>query len=154
MTLWLLGLSLLAAGPIPTFDQFRVAVKFTGKPADPVLRTRTHQEFRTAIREAAAKGLNFAGHYTIAGWGCGAGCVSMVVVDNSTGRVLDAPFSVLAFDVGRSYEGGEEQLEHRPDSSLLIARGCPEEKNCGTYYYEWSANRFKLLRKTPAPEKK
>ena len=154
MKLWLLGLSLLAAGPLPTFDQFKVTGKFTGKPAAPVLRTRTHQEFRTAIREAVAKGPDFAGHYTIAEWGCGAGCVSMAVVDNATGRILDAPFSVLAYDVSRSYEGGEEQLEHHADSSLLIARGCPEEKNCGTYYYEWADNRFKLLRKTPAPEKK
>ena len=151
---WLLGLGLLAtAGPFPTFDQFKVAEKFAGKPADPILRTRVQQEFRTAIREAEQKGPNFAGHYSVAEWGCGAGCVSAVVVDSATGRVLDVPFGVLAYDMARTYEGGEEQLEFHVDSRLLIARGCPQEKNCGTYYWEWTGDRFKLLRKAPAAVK-
>jgi hypothetical protein len=151
---WLLGLGLLAAaGSAPTFDQFKVAEKFSGRPAEPILRTRTHQEFRTAIREAEQKGPNFAGHYTVAEWGCGAGCLSAVVVDTATGRVIDSPFSVLAYDMGRTYEGGEQQLEFRVDSRLLIGRGCPGEKNCGTYYWEWAGDRFRLLRKAPAAVK-
>ena len=40
-------------------------------------------------------------------------------------------------------------------SRLLIARGCPEEKNCASYFYEWTGAQFKLLRKidaTPLPK--
>src|SRR6476620_2304120 len=62
------------------FMDFAVAADFHRKPAAPILPTKTQRVFRTAIREAAAKGPNFAGHYTIAEWGCGSGCMSSVVV--------------------------------------------------------------------------
>jgi hypothetical protein len=154
MKFWWVGLGLLlAAAPIPTFDQYKVTEKFTGKPVAPVLRTRNQQQFRTVIRDAAQGGPNFAGHFTVAEWGCGAGCISMALVDSATGRVLDGPFGILGYDLARVYEGGEEQLEFRPDSRLLVARGCPGEKDCGTYYYEWAEGRFKLVRKAPAAPK-
>ena len=115
------------------------------QPAAPILRTRQQRAFRTAIREAAAKGPNFADHYTIAQWGCGAGCVSMAVIDSKTGCVDDGPFRILATETS-------EPLTFRLDSNLLTVRGCPEEKNCGSYFYEWTGSRFKLLRKTTARE--
>ncbi len=141
------------AGQLPTFDQFKVMEKFAGKPAPPILRTRWQQNFRTVIRDAAQEGPNFAGHYTLAEWGCGAGCVSMAVVDSKTGRTFEGPFRLLGFDLDYVYEGGEEQLEYRVDSRLVVARGCPEEKDCGTYYYEWAGEQFKLIRKTPGGKK-
>ena len=45
-------------------------------------------------------------------------------------------------------------LQFSPKSRLLIVRGCPEDENCGAYYYEWTGSRFRLLRKfeaTPIP---
>ena len=74
----------------------------------------------------------------------------MAIVDSRTGETFDGPFRLLGYDLARVYEGGEDQLEFRLDSRLIIARGCPEEKDCATYYYEWSDNRFKLIRKAPA----
>lgn len=150
----LLGVCFLtAAGPIPTFEQFKVADKFTGKPADPVMRTRGHFAFRNAISRAEEQGPNFAGHYSIAQWGCGAGCVSIALVDSETGRVLEGPFGELVYDLAKVYEGGGEQLEFRVDSRLMVARGCPGEKACGTYYYEWTDDHFKLIRKVRAARK-
>ena len=143
----------LLAADVPRFDQFKVADKFAGTPAAPVLKTRNQKTFRTVIREAAQSGPNFAGHYTLAQWGCGAGCVSMAIVDNKTGQTFDAPFPVLGNDLSFTYEGGEEQLEFRVDSRLIVARGCPGEKDCGTYYYEWTGDTFKLLHKTPAAKR-
>jgi hypothetical protein len=43
-----------------------------------------------------------------------------------------------------------EPLAYKLDSRLLIVRGCPEEKNCGTYCYEWTGTRFKPIRKIGA----
>jgi hypothetical protein len=63
----------------PRFDDFPVVKSFHGKPAAPVFKTRG--PFPAEIREAARKGPNFAGHYTIAEWGCGSGCVSFAVID-------------------------------------------------------------------------
>ncbi|HEX9256309.1 MAG TPA: hypothetical protein VF938_12220, partial [Candidatus Angelobacter sp.] len=72
-----------------------------------------------------------------------------------TGKVFAAPFRILSMPLaesegGHEYQGAVYQLKSR----LLIADGCPEETNCGTYYYEWSDNKFKRLRFDPAPVKK
>ena len=137
-----------AADDLPKFDQYKVTEKFTGKPAAPILTTRSQKNYRAVIVDTHR--LNFAGHYTLAQWGCGAGCVSLAIIDDKTGRTFDAPFNVLGYDLNYTYEGGEDQVEFRPDSRLIIARGCPGEKDCGTYYYEWVNDTFKLIRKKPA----
>ena len=149
------------SAPWPSFHQFRIAEVFSRKPAAPILRTPNQRRFRTMIREGAAKGPNFAGHYTIADWGCGAGCVSIAVVDAKDGTVCDGPFQVLSWAMFK-YEGQYSSntpefvpLDFHIDSRLLIARGCPEEEKCASYFYEWVAPRFKLLRKvdaTPIPQ--
>jgi hypothetical protein len=36
------------------------------------------------------------------------------------------------------------------NSRLLVVRGCPEDKNCATYFYEWTASAFKLVLKIDA----
>lgn len=77
---------------------------FSGYPAGPVYRGRvaplvessspTARTFRTRTREAMAEGVNFAGHYVIATWGCGTGCIGGHIVDARTGRsVADLPFN-------------------------------------------------------------
>jgi hypothetical protein len=137
------------------FADFAATGSFHGKPAAPILTTRAQRMFRSAIRESAAKGPNFAGHYTIAEWGCGSGCVSSVVVDAITGKVYSAPFRILSMPLperegGHEYQGAIYQI----DSRLLIADGCPEEANCGTYYYEWTDNKFKRLRFDPVAARK
>ena len=129
---------------LASFDKYPAAEKFTGKPATPAITTRFQRLYRTMIREAAAKGPNFAGHFTIAQWGCGAGCVSIAIVDEKTGHVRDGPFRALALKATDS----PEPLEFQIDSRLLIVHGCPEEKNCADYYYEWTGTMFKLLRTT------
>jgi hypothetical protein len=134
------------------FQDFAVTDVFKGKPAQPVLSTRAERMFRTVLRGAAAKGPNFAGHYTVAVWGCGSGCASLAVVDAISGRVYGAPFRYISMpmpvEYGHNYQGPVYQL----NSKLLIADGCVEDTTvmiCGTYYYEWTANNFKLLRFGP-----
>ena len=133
------------------FADFAVPESFHGKIARPILTTKAQRTFRSAITSAAAKGANFAGHYTIAEWGCGSGCMSIAVVDAVSGKVYSAPFKILGMSMavvegGHEYQGAVYQLKSR----LLIADGCPEEAKCGTYYYEWSDNKFKQLRFDPA----
>ena len=153
---------LFAQNTVPAFDQYRVTEPgFSGKPAPPVIKTAEDRRFRTRIREAAAGGPNFAGHFTVAEWGCGAGCVSLAIIDAATGSVYRGPFGILSWEM-RKYEGKYaanddkfQQLEYRIDSRLLVARGCPEEANCASYFWEWTGSMFKLVRKipsTPLPE--
>src|SRR5450432_4443827 len=89
---------------LPTFAQYPAVETYKGKPAPPVLQTANQRRFRTMIREGAAKGPNFAGRYTIADWGCGAGCVSIAVIDAKDGKVYSGPFEVLSWDMFK-YEG-------------------------------------------------
>ncbi len=142
---------------LPSFGGYPVkGPKFSGKPVRPVLQTTYDREFRTRIREAAAEGPNFAGHYTVAEWGCGAGCVSVVVVDAANGAVYRGPFRNLGWEL-RKYEDRLasnddkfEPLEYRMDSRLFVARGCPEESNCASYFWEWTGTEFRLIRKVPS----
>jgi hypothetical protein len=133
---------LLLLSALPTFEQFPVTETFSGKPAAPILKTIEQRSFRSVIREDAAKGPNFAAHYTIATWGCGSSCISGAVVDAKTGVVTDLPFPNLSFD-------SSEPLQFKLNSRLLIVRGCPGESNCAEYYYEWTGRRFKLIRRVP-----
>ena len=134
---------------LPRFEDYPVTDIFKGSPAPPKLRRPGDRMFRTRIREGAAKGPNFAGHYTIADWGCGMGCISIAIVDAKDGRTYDAPFTALAWGVPMMKES-VEPLAFKLDSRLLIVRGCPEEENCGSYFYEWTGSRFKLIRKVAA----
>jgi hypothetical protein len=135
----------------PQFEDYPAAATFHGTPAAPILTTPGQRLFRTMIRTAAQKGPNFAGHYAIAEWGCGTACVSMAVIDVQSGKVDEGPFGMLpkAHVYFGSGEDPKVGMFYRPDSSLLVVRGCPNEKSCGMYYYLWTGSGFKLLRRTP-----
>lgn len=136
----------------PQFEDYPVTAIFQGKPAAPIF-AKGQESFRARIQQGARKGPNFAGHFTIAEWGCGSGCISFALTDAVAGRLyLAAPFAGLGVPyqgaaTGREYGG----LEYRLNSSLLIADGCPEnedstdtdfEKNCGIRYYKWERKRL------------
>ena len=81
---WVLVISSWAQNPsslIPQFTEFPAGEVFSAKPASPKFVHSGDQRFRTRIRDGASRGPNFAGHYTIADWGCGTSCVSIAVVD-------------------------------------------------------------------------
>ena len=144
--------------PLPSFDQFPAGETFTGQPAKPILKTRRDRLFRTRIRDGAAIGPNFAGHYAIAIWGCGTACIQAVVVDSKDGSIRALPFSGLTFGYDLKYASGTnpaddvdfEPLLFNLKSRLLVVRGCPEDKNCGTYYYELTGSQFRLIRRFDA----
>src|SRR5262245_17699393 len=137
----------LLASLSPTVGQVKTTPRFEDFPAQPSHNRPAPalvgkaDAFRTRIRDGAKAGPNFAGHYTGVTVGCGSGCMSFVVVDAVTGRVFYvSPFAIL----GLPYEGTAEGRDYRGlvfriDSSLLVADGCPEDKDCGTRYYRWEA---------------
>jgi hypothetical protein len=94
---------------LPKFEDFAVSDIYQGKPAEADLNTPNAMNFKTRLVEGAAKGPNFAGHYTVVTWGCGTSCVVVSLVDAKTGAV-----TMLANI--NPWAG----LEYRLDSSLLI----------------------------------
>ncbi|HUJ49553.1 MAG TPA: hypothetical protein VLW25_05120 [Bryobacteraceae bacterium] len=144
-------------GKLPSFDEYKVSEVFTGKPAEPRLSLPFAREFRTQIREAAKKGPNFAGKFTIAQWGCGGGCIQMAVINEETGAVSRGPFMSLDFSAALHFADGSdtsmpdsfEPLVFLKDSRLLAVRGCPEEdrNNCALFYHAWDGAKFAPVQK-------
>jgi hypothetical protein len=155
MPVFFLSATLCTAQKLPTFEQFAETDTLTGTPAPPMLKTPSQRSFRTMIREGTAKGPNFAGHYTIVTWGCGSSCVSEVVVDAKTGKVHSLPFSYIGFGVPIEFADGVKSMSDsfqpllfKLNSRLLIVRGCPKDRDCATYYYEWAGESFTLIQKS------
>lgn len=153
----LAGLAILAAAP-PKFDDFPVADVFKGKPAAPLLSTPQARRFRTQLRLQAASGPDFAGHFKLARWGCGAGCVFVAVIDSVSGEVYFAPFGfqdgVLTLDGGRRTVKCDHTSDYRIDSELFIFQGLLREGaiegKAGTHYYRWHDRKWTLVHYEPA----
>ena len=131
---------------LPYFRDYRVTEIYTGKhaPVDisshPVAKT-----WRTKLIEAANKGSNFAGHYTIAMWGCGSSCLAFGIIDAVNGKVyFPRTLSHVSWAGWREKEYG---LKFRLDSNLLIVYGSPnEEERKGIFYYIWKNNDLELIK--------
>jgi ankyrin repeat protein len=126
----------------PRFTDFPVAKVYKGVPQPVDLRSNPRApNYRTRLREGARKGPNFAGHYTVVGWGCGSNCESTMIVDALTGRVYDG-------------FGNERGAEFKPDSRLVIADPAspgstvnPGDPTWGlpVRYYVWEGRTFRLI---------
>ena len=129
---------------VPTFQQFRVAQIFRGKPARPIFRTKEELEFRTRIRQGAAKGPNFAGHYAVVQWGGGTGTGGFVLVDVKTGQIF---FHV---DPKKGIE-----FFFNLDSRLMVIDGCanpPVGGPCVRSFWEWTGKEMKFITRTTNPK--
>lgn len=149
----LLAGSVAAAEPLPAFGDFPAGDRFAGKPSLPQLSTPQARRFRTLLRDEAARGPNFAGHYTVARWGCGAGCISWAIIDARGGRVWFAPFTVAPACADDS-DACLPSLEFRPDSELMVISGARNEQGAGRYFYRWHAGVLTLLKaveRSPLP---
>ena len=138
--------------PSPAFEDFATHGKFVGKPAAPKILSRLARRFRTMIRDQAQNGPNFAGHYTVAYWGCGAGCMQLAIIDAKNGNVF-FPQSLRTVMILLEQDPEEDKpLQYRVDSNLLIVTGYKEGANGsasgrGKFYYLWNGNELKLLRR-------
>ena len=141
-----LALLLMQAASAPA--DYAVHEVFKGAIKSPKFATPGQKTFRKVILDQVAHGPNFAGHYTLAQWGCGAGCVQLAVVDLKTGEIFEPPFGKLP-KATICLEGTADDpgIVFEKQSSLLVLKGCPEFKDCGVYYYQWTGAEFKLLRK-------
>ena len=140
---------------IPRYEAFSTPVVSNLKPAQVDLKSHPRAtRYRTRIREGAAEGPNFAGHFTIVGWGCGTSCVQWAVVDARTGAVYFPPDEIASIStVHVNIAEGEPEphfygLRFRKDSALLIILGAPNEDESreGILFYRWTGKTFKFLK--------
>jgi len=153
----LLGVGLFsqAEKPRPKFSDYPVQDIYRGEPAPPVL-SQAQRKFRTMIRRGANFPVQFAGHYTVPRWGCGAGCTYSAIVDSLTGRVHDAPFHVSELPGAWEEKHMNDlpaRMEVTPESRLMKINGCPNERDCGFYDYLMIEGKdLRLLRKQVLPK--
>jgi hypothetical protein len=124
-------------------------------PAAVDLSTPKARRFRTVLREAAAKGPNFNGHYRVVHWGCGSNCIEWAVVDLVTGQVWFAPDEAASCWALHATEpqAVQDWLEYRVDSSLLYLHQCDvtgltSDRAFDTrHVYAWREGKLHLIRK-------
>jgi hypothetical protein len=120
----------------PNFTDYTVKQVYKGPPAAPIL-SKDQRTFRTMIRTGAKSDVEFAGHYTVPMFGCGAECSAFFIVDSVTGRVYDE-FSVSALpEKWLEKQSGDppDRFQFEPSSRLFKVNGCPNEQDCGYYDY-------------------
>ncbi len=130
----------------PKFDDYPVREVFRGKPAPPVLSTTEARRFRTELRRQAASGPNFAGHFTLARWGCGAGCVMGAIIDARTGEVWFPKFRVEDAFTSEGRIAIHHSTEFQIGSELVVATGVVNEQDAGTAYFRWHDGMLSLIR--------
>jgi hypothetical protein len=144
----------------PKFEQFPVAEVFRSKVHAPVLKTRIAHMYRSQIRWAMKDGVNFAGHYVVARWGCGTGCAQFVIVDAITGNVIEPPFPNISFHHPFAAEQrwpdfdpeGKWWCEEYADwptikitSALLVVEGCISDRQCGRTFFVITQTKLKQV---------
>jgi hypothetical protein len=148
----LLGLS-QSEKPRPEFSDYPVQKIYKGKPAPPVL-SKDQRMYRTMIRRGAKSNVQFAGHYTVPAFGCGAGCSAFYIVDSISGKVYDGLDATdLPITWLEKHNPDTERIEFHPNSRLFKINGCPNETNCGFYDYVMvDGVGLKLVRKELLPK--
>lgn len=94
--------------------------EYTGEPASVNFESFPEAKlFRTTIINQVSEGANFAGHYTVATWGCGTSCTGYAIVDVMTGNIVD----YVPYYTNQALEGFVSSV----DSNILVFN--PRPKN-------------------------
>ena len=134
----LLGFALpFQADQPPTYKDFPARGTFVGKPANLILNSSKARAFRTVLRRETAAGPNFAGHFTLARWGCGAGCISWAIIDARSGRIWFAPFTVEDASAAKILEDRNHSIDFELTSELIVVNGALNGAEAGHFYYRW-----------------
>ncbi len=153
--LWLPLLLQAGAAVTPTFHDFAVTRERIAHPAEVRLTDAKDKRYATRLRHFATHPPNFAGHFILASWGCGASCLLTAAINAQTGEVvwLAFPRRHPEQSEGSRYStvccwdpGVPKPLEFHADSRLLIIHGSRDETGGGTYDYTFDGKAFTLLK--------
>jgi hypothetical protein len=137
----------------PSFELYPATQPNSGQVKVDLTSHPMARRYRTMLRAQAKSGPNFAGHYTIAGWGCGSSCLQFAIIDARNGRVYFPPHigSVSTVHVDQALREPEPDfwgLRYRIDSRMLVVVGARNDDPSqeGIDYYEWSGRTLKRIR--------
>lgn len=137
----------------PRFEEYSVATTYEGKSAPLILATEDRL-YRTRLKRGARERVNFAGHYILAVWGCGASCRMGAAIDAVSGRVHWLPGTVCCWDIAIEEDPSlGDAIVFRADSNLLILCGLINESGVnGVHYYKFETGQFTHLLTVPQPQ--
>lgn len=141
---------------VPKFKDYPVDTVYTGEH-HPLVLNKFGKLFKTRLSEAIKNEKpNFAGHYIVTGWGCGASCYSSAVIDVATGIAYPFPVtaisSVYPLKPEFANEDGKETIYHL-NSSLLVLAGNLGDVEDTTQFYNFKDGEFVLLKSLPYGKK-
>ncbi len=139
------------ARPALRFEDFPAGSPFTGR-SRLLLRGPVDWAHRTRLRTAARQSSDFAGHYRMALWGCGAECVHGAAIDLRSGRITWLPGTICCWFSGESAAAQDtEPVLYRRNSQLIVLSGMRNERenDLGRHYYRIDGNRFTLVADRP-----
>ena len=151
LTLCFFPLTVTAQSGVPRFSDYAVNEHFAGKTA-PLVLAKQSRQFCTRLREAAQEKPNFAGHFIVTSWGCGAECVQGAIIDARTGHVFMLPTTLCCWG---NVDDKFNPIEYRLNSKLIILSGARNEKE-GDYaarYYKFENNKLVLIKTVPQTPK-
>jgi hypothetical protein len=142
-----------SADSVHRFETYAVSDTFRGKPVPVDLTSAPHaRRFATVLRQGAASGPNFGGHFTIVTWGCGTSCEQLAIVDAASGRVW---FYNRTLEVGAQFRLGSALLVDGPPEDWYSAWESVRLPNRAfTFYYRWTGHRFELIDSVRVPPKR
>jgi hypothetical protein len=142
----------------PRFESYPAS--FSQPRRSPKLDLSSHpiaRKYRTVLRREISEGVNYAGHYRLAVWGCGSSCAMFAVVNLRTGKVITASdvqtvsgYRLMADeflpDEASEYWG----FRFTKNSRLLVLMGIldEEESRQGAFYFVLNHDRLTLVHKT------
>ena len=133
--IWLAG----AATEPSAFEAYAVTVQSSSLQVPVALNDAKSRQYADELQSAAGQDTNFAGHFILSIWGCGASCVMGAAIDTKTGTVAWLPFTVCCWprDVAAP-------LEFKADSRLLVY-GSRNEEGSGRHAYLFDGHSFMLV---------
>jgi hypothetical protein len=121
----------------PRFEDYPAAEVWHGKNA-PIILGKNDRRYRTRLRLAANERPNFANHYILTTWGCGAECLVSVIIDANTRHVYWAPHTICC------WPPNVQPIQVHADSRLIAYHGIRNEKDGdnAAHYYEFTGGKF------------
>jgi hypothetical protein len=143
-----LGVTGVLADQSPRFADYPTTIQRNLPPGRLNLSDPRAYSYRTRLREASRRPVNFAGHYQLAEWGCGTDCATGAIIDALTGQVWFLP-SVDGYGMDSDVPDFQH-LQFRADSSLLIISGSIDDKGPkGWHFYSFERGNLTGVHFTP-----
>ncbi|MCC9167572.1 hypothetical protein [Pontibacter harenae] len=96
--------------------------------------------YRSALTKGLAKGVNFAGNYTVVTVGCGNACQNHYIIDSKSGKVLDK----IQSSAGAKFSPNSRLFILNPPDSTVNYSNC---HNCEPKAYVFENGQFKEAEK-------